>query len=31
LKYLAATESGMGAFANDIAPGTAADRLRQLG
>ena len=31
LKYLAGSESGMGAFANDIAPETAADRLRQLG
>ena len=30
LKYLAGSESGMGAFANDIAPETAADRLRQL-
>ncbi len=31
LKYLAGSESGMGAFANDIAPETAAARLRQLG
>ena len=31
LKYLAGSESGMGAFANDIAPETAAGRLRQLG
>ena len=31
LKYLAGSESGMGAFANDIAPETAADRLRRLG
>jgi UDPglucose--hexose-1-phosphate uridylyltransferase len=31
LKYLAGSESGMGAFANDIAPEAAADRLRQLG
>jgi UDPglucose--hexose-1-phosphate uridylyltransferase len=30
LKYLAGSESGMGAFANDIAPETAADRLRRL-
>ena len=30
LKYLAGSESGMGAFANDIAPETAAQRLRQL-
>jgi UDPglucose--hexose-1-phosphate uridylyltransferase len=30
LKFLAGSESGMGAFANDIAPETAADRLRQL-
>jgi UDPglucose--hexose-1-phosphate uridylyltransferase len=30
LKYLAGSESGMGAFANDIAPEAAADRLRQL-
>jgi UDPglucose--hexose-1-phosphate uridylyltransferase len=30
LKYLAGSESGMGAFANDIAPGAAASRLRQL-
>ncbi len=31
LKYLAGSESGMGAFANDIAPEAAAARLRQLG
>jgi UDPglucose--hexose-1-phosphate uridylyltransferase len=31
LKYLAGSESGMGAFANDIAPEAAANRLRQLG
>ena len=31
LKYLAGSESGMGAFANDIAPETAARRLRDLG
>ena len=31
LKYLAGSESGMGAFANDIAPETAASRLRELG
>ena len=31
LKYLAGSESGMGAFANDITPETAAGRLRQLG
>jgi UDPglucose--hexose-1-phosphate uridylyltransferase len=31
LKYLAGSESGMGAFANDIAPEAAAGRLRQLG
>ena len=30
LKYLAGSESGMGAFANDIAPETAAERLREL-
>jgi UDPglucose--hexose-1-phosphate uridylyltransferase len=30
LKYLAGSESGMGAFANDIAPEAAAARLRQL-
>jgi UDPglucose--hexose-1-phosphate uridylyltransferase len=30
LKYLAGSESGMGAFANDIAPEAAAGRLRQL-
>jgi UDPglucose--hexose-1-phosphate uridylyltransferase len=30
LKYLAGSESGMGAFANDIAPEAAAKRLRQL-
>jgi UDPglucose--hexose-1-phosphate uridylyltransferase len=30
LKYLAGSESGMGAFANDIAPEAAADQLRQL-
>jgi UDPglucose--hexose-1-phosphate uridylyltransferase len=31
LKYLAGSESGMGAFANDIVPEAAASRLRQLG
>jgi UDPglucose--hexose-1-phosphate uridylyltransferase len=31
LKYLAGSESGMGAFANDIAPEAAAGRLRGLG
>lgn len=31
LKYLAGSESGMGAFANDITPEAAASRLRQLG
>jgi len=31
LKYLAGSESGMGAFANDIAPEAAASRLRELG
>jgi UDPglucose--hexose-1-phosphate uridylyltransferase len=31
LKYLAGSESGMGAFANDIAPEAAASRLRDLG
>jgi len=31
LKYLAGSESGMGAFANDIAPENAAEQLRQLG
>ena len=31
LKYLAGSESGMGAFANDVAPEAAAARLRQLG
>jgi UDPglucose--hexose-1-phosphate uridylyltransferase len=31
LKYLAGSESGMGAFANDITPEAAAGRLRQLG
>ena len=30
LKYLAGSESGMGAFANDVAPETAARRLRRL-
>ncbi|HUC56332.1 MAG TPA: galactose-1-phosphate uridylyltransferase [Streptosporangiaceae bacterium] len=30
LKYLAGSESGMGAFANDIAPEAAAQRLREL-
>jgi UDPglucose--hexose-1-phosphate uridylyltransferase len=30
LKYLAGSESGMGAFANDIAPEAAARRLREL-
>jgi UDPglucose--hexose-1-phosphate uridylyltransferase len=31
LKYLAGSESGMGAFANDIAPEAAASRLRETG
>jgi UDPglucose--hexose-1-phosphate uridylyltransferase len=31
LKYLAGTESGMGAFTNDIVPEDAAARLRELG
>jgi UDPglucose--hexose-1-phosphate uridylyltransferase len=31
LKYLAGTESGMGAFMNDIPPERAADRLREAG
>jgi len=31
LKYLAGSESGMGAFANDVVPEEAARRLRQLG
>ena len=31
LKYLAGSESGMGAFTNDIAPEAAAARLRRLG
>jgi UDPglucose--hexose-1-phosphate uridylyltransferase len=31
LKYLAGSESGMGAFANDVAPEAAASRLRELG
>ena len=31
LKYLAGSESGMGAFANDVAPENAASRLRELG
>lgn len=31
LKYLAGSESGMGAFANDITPEAAAHRLRELG
>ena len=31
LKYLAGSESGMGAFANDIRPEAAAKRLRELG
>jgi UDPglucose--hexose-1-phosphate uridylyltransferase len=31
LKYLAGSESGMGAFANDVTPEAAASRLRQLG
>jgi UDPglucose--hexose-1-phosphate uridylyltransferase len=30
LKYLAGSESGMGAFANDVVPEDAADRLRAL-
>ena len=31
LKYLAGSESGMGAFANDVIPEAAAGRLRELG
>jgi UDPglucose--hexose-1-phosphate uridylyltransferase len=31
LKYLAGSESGMGAFANDVIPEAAAERLRELG
>jgi UDPglucose--hexose-1-phosphate uridylyltransferase len=31
LKYLAGTESGMGAFTNDVVPEVAASRLRELG
>jgi UDPglucose--hexose-1-phosphate uridylyltransferase len=31
LKYLAGSESGMGAFANDIRPEAAAEQLRRLG
>ena len=31
LKYLAGSESGMGAFANDVIPENAAQRLRELG
>jgi UDPglucose--hexose-1-phosphate uridylyltransferase len=31
LKYLAGSESGMGAFANDVRPEAAAKRLRELG
>jgi UDPglucose--hexose-1-phosphate uridylyltransferase len=31
LKYLAGSESGMGAFANDISPEAAAEQLRRLG
>ena len=31
LKYLAGSESGMGAFANDVSPEAAAHGLRQLG
>jgi len=31
LKYLAGSESGMGAFLNDVGPETAADQLRRLG
>jgi UDPglucose--hexose-1-phosphate uridylyltransferase len=31
LKYLAGTESGMGVWINDIAPETAAQRLREAG
>jgi UDPglucose--hexose-1-phosphate uridylyltransferase len=31
LKYLAGSESGMGAFATDVAPEAAAKRLRELG
>ncbi|MET9434751.1 galactose-1-phosphate uridylyltransferase [Streptomyces sp. NPDC006551] len=30
LKYLAGTESGMGAFMNDVPPESAADRLREV-
>jgi len=30
LKFLAGSESGMGAFANDVAPESAAQRLRDL-
>ncbi|MEV7278018.1 galactose-1-phosphate uridylyltransferase [Streptomyces sp. NPDC093111] len=30
LKYLAGTESGMGAFMNDVSPESAADRLREV-
>ncbi|MFJ3586366.1 galactose-1-phosphate uridylyltransferase [Streptomyces sp. NPDC090127] len=30
LKYLAGTESGMGAFMNDVPPETAAERLREV-
>jgi len=30
LKYLAGSESGMGAFANDVTPEAAAQRLRDL-
>lgn len=31
LKYLAGTESGQGAFSNDVAPEAQAERLRELG
>ncbi len=31
LKYLAGSESGMGAFATDVIPEKAAERLRELG
>jgi len=31
LKYLAGSESGMGAFANDVAPEATARRRRELG
>ena len=31
LKYLAGTESGQGAFSNDVAPEAVAERLRELG